>query len=166
MSRTAIKCLALVGVMAIFGCAARSTVTVNTNVSEAELAPFRKAGTSSIIGQGFLRQNGGGVVTCAGSTVILSPDLPPIRQAIDAARAGHNVQGTGGVWGNAGRKATCDAQGNFHFDNLPSADWYVVTEVKWSVGYSPQGGTLGAPVSTHDGAASQVLLADANYIAW
>ncbi len=70
-------------------------VTINSDVSEAELAPYRQGGTASIIGQGFLRQQGGGVVTCAGEQVLLMPDLPPIRQAIEAARHGSQVTMSG-----------------------------------------------------------------------
>ena len=144
----------------------RPTVTIDINVSEAELAPFRKSGTRSVVGQGFLRQKGGGVVTCAGSRVLLAPDLPPIRQAINAMRSGKNVAGSGAQWHNAGRQAICDAQGNFRFSNLPPAEWFVFTEVRWQVGNWHQGGTLGAPVHTRRGGETQVYLTDDHYIGW
>ena len=140
-------------------------VTINADVSDADLAPYRQAGTSVVFGQGFLRQQGGGVVTCAGEQVLLMPDLPPIRQAIEAYRHGSQVTMTGRSWDNTARKTTCDAQGNFRFEGLPVANWYVGTEVRWQVGYAVQGGSLGSPVATRQGETTQVLLTDANFIA-
>jgi len=159
------KTYAFLAALFLCGCMQQKTVAIDTSVSEAELAPYREAGTASITGQGFLRQNGGGVVTCAGSQVILAPDLPPIRQAIDAARAGSQVQFGGQQWGDAGRKTICDAQGNFSFEQLPAANWYVLTEVRWEVGYSSQGGTLGAPVTTRPGEQSHLVLSDDDFLA-
>jgi hypothetical protein len=155
------KILATAAAVVVGGCAQKVQVDVTTD--EASLAPFRVSGPGSVTGQAFLRQQGGGVVTCAGSQVFLSPDLPPLHRVLSEIREGHQVEATGTKWGNAGRTATCDAGGNFKFEGLPPADWYVMTEVRWMVGYYAQGGTLAAPVSTKDGH-HEVMLTDASAV--
>lgn len=98
-----------------------------------------------MVGQAFLRQKGGGIVTCAGSSVFLLPDTPYFVQAAIASNSRNGVadmpkppsRDVTGV-----REGTCDAQGNFKFTRLPAGKWQVTTRVSWVVGYARQGGTL------------------------
>jgi hypothetical protein len=113
-------------------------------------ARFLGNGTLSITGQAFLRQRGGAVVTCAGAPVYLMPATDYYEAVV--WKYSHRDGGAGSfsptdalTWVRVGR---CDASGSFSFTGLPAADWIVITEVIWSVGYYSQGGTLSKRVSS------------------
>jgi hypothetical protein len=123
------------------------------------------SGPNTIMGQGFLRQKGGGVVTCAGSQVLLMPATPYFREAIGHIRNGKKPQAKA-IDPAYARQAQCDAQGNFVFSEIPNGTWFVVTEVKWSVGYSRQGGSLLQEVTVSGGKTTQVLLSEKDFVGW
>lgn len=159
------KTIVLLMALGALGCAPRETVTVDADVSQEDLAPYQAPGTASVTGQGFMRQRGGTVVTCAGEDVYLVPDLPPIRNAIQALAGGHEVELAGARrWGPAAHRSQCDAQGNFAFENLPAATWQVLTTVSWEVDRRPQGGGLARVVTTTEGEVTNVLLTDADVV--
>jgi len=158
------KTYAVLAALLLCGCTQR-TVPVYGDASDTDLALYRAAGSASIIGQGLMRQQGGGAVTCAGSTVLLVPDLPSTHQALDAMYSGSDSDESGAKWTNARRSTTCDTQGNFAFNQLPAAKWYVLVTVVWKVAGDSQQGTLAAPVATQTGQQLHVLLTDANLIA-
>jgi hypothetical protein len=54
---------------------------------------FEGSGTATIKGQAFLRQKGGGVVTCAGSDVKLMPATNYFKAAVAQARMGAQANG-------------------------------------------------------------------------
>ncbi len=142
------------------------TVQVSTPFVPSEYTKYAATGSGRIEGQAFLRQNGGGVVTCAGSPVLLVPDTAFIREAISVARTGA-VIGLGGAQlsiapKDALKRSTCDAQGGFVFERVPAADWVVTTEVKWQVAGNQQGGTLLKNVSVKSGT-SKVFLTDSDF---
>src|SRR5208337_5281057 len=59
-----------------------------------EYIPYTKLGGAAIIGQAFMRQKGGGVVTCAGSPVLLVPDTPYIEEMFSILSSGRQVAGS------------------------------------------------------------------------
>jgi len=138
----------------------------------ASLIPFDEAahqsyegvGTGSITGQAFLRQKGGGVVTCAGSPVIIVPGTAYFRRVMEAARSGAIGQIDPAARALA-KQTMCDAQGNFTATGLRGGDWLVTTSVQWSVGYAQQGGGLLKDVMVEDGKQAAVLLTDADFYA-
>lgn len=148
------------------GCVAppREQVAVKTPFDLAEHAPFRESGKGSVQGQGFLRQAGGGTVTCAGSTVVLLPATPFFKEFVDLYIAGKTPTVTPPPGDRAPlfRRSQCDAQGNFSFESVPPANWTIMTEVKWVVGHSPQGGILRREVAVREDAPTRVLLTDAD----
>lgn len=151
------------------GCAQQRTpYTMVSTFDEADYLPYTRSGDSSLAGQAFLRQKGGGVVTCAGSTVILFPATAYTREAIFAMARGSqpiNTHQTEGRLTGAKRESRCDAQGKFAFSGLPSGlSWFVATEVKWQVGYAVQGGALGREMVIGPGA-NEVLLAESDFLA-
>ncbi len=154
-------CVVLITLL-IAGCA-MPPVKLQTKFVGAEHDVYREPGTGVINGQGFLRQKGGGVVTCAGGIVRLSPATALFREII-----GHWVNGrkilfeekNDPVYNAIVKASRCDAGGNFTFANLPTGDWYVTTEVYWSVDGRRQGGKLLAKVTTTNGQSIQVLLTD------
>lgn len=159
--------LALVG--ALTACVAPTPVVLSSHFNAAEVAWAKAKGTNEVSGQGFLRQGGGGVVTCAGAQVQLVPV------------ATYSTERISGVYGNTTKgyidplfsrplpapdpgyveswyKTQCDAQGKFAFSGLADGDYYLATRVVWYVGNSLQGGDLMQRVSLHGGEQKQVLL--------
>lgn len=172
-----VKRLLLAGVAALTtGCAvappptAPSVYPIHAPFDEREARTMLERGTNTIKGNGFARQRGGGVVTCAGSTVFLVPATGYARERF------RNMYGNeeGGPLRISGsyrfepdppqyrqltRVTKCDAQGDFQFDQVADGDFYVVTGVVWQVGYSPQGGQVMQRVSVKDGQIATAVLA-------
>jgi hypothetical protein len=162
--------IAALGVsLLLTGCAAvRQPVQMQNRFDYDLHKPYTESGPNTIKGQGFLRQKGGGVVTCAGSQVIAMPDTLFFREFISLYKAGKKPQIPGGFvdpsYRSIIKQAQCDAQGNFTFSAVPNGNWFVMTEVKWAVGYAPQGGALMREVNVADGVVAQVLLSDKDVI--
>ncbi len=156
-----------VAVLAISGCATftpQPPVAIGTPFDSAAHSAYLAAGTGTVKGQGFLRQQGGGVVTCAGSKVMLIPATPYFREAMDIARSGRQIQPAPYEAQQLSKHSTCDAQGNFQFSDVAAGPWFVTTEVTWSVGYNSQGGGLLAEVSVSDDQVTEILLTDAHRV--
>ena len=120
-------------------------------------------GPAAIRGQGFLRQQGGGTVSCAGSDVWLLPGTPYFDESLRilATRDVDSIEGAlWAVFGRYMRKSQCDGQGNFTFRDLPSLPWIVTTDVRWVVGYRSQGGRLVKLVTAVPGDTPPSLLSD------
>jgi hypothetical protein len=147
--------------------------------SEAELTPYTQTGNAKLTGQAFLRQQGGGVVVCAGEPVLLVPNIGVFAEAVRLRRSGVQPKIAGQKDGrvfHAGiadpvakkaiRQAQCDAQGNFELANIPAGNWILYSRVQWVVGeYSiQQGSDLIAEVKTENTGEQKVLLTDANRI--
>jgi hypothetical protein len=142
-----------------------ASVPMQTTFDYNEHRPYKEKGNNTVTGQGFLRQKGGGVVTCAGSQVFLLPATSYFREAIGHLMQGNDpqVRTIDPVYARVGQ---CDAQGNFIFSGIPDGGWFVVTEVKWSVGPNLQGGSLFQEINIGGGKTTRVLLSDKNIIGW
>ena len=121
---------------------------------------YRIAGTGSISGQAFLRQQGGGVVYGAGSEVILLPRtaytietvtrgilkgiklIPPIDRRLPIA------------------KTQADGQGNYSFTNVPSGDYYVGCDIIWYVASRKQGGPVMMQFSIAPGEHKRIMITE------
>lgn len=146
--------LALIAPFFITACATTEPqiVSLNSSWDSAKAAHIDKDGTNSVKGNAFMRQQGGGVVTCAGSTVTLIPATPyaveRLTQLYGAGDSGFNsIRNFRFVpdpyeYQAMTRRTTCDSQGNFQFERVPDGDYFVVTSVTWVVGYAQQGGNL------------------------
>lgn len=85
--------------------------------------------SNTVTGQAFLRQKGGGVVTCAGEYVVMYPNteyfknrrngMKEVEYSKEVSTMEHFTQ--------------CDAEGNFEFDNIESGSWVIETAVRWEV---------------------------------
>jgi hypothetical protein len=131
----------------------------------ADLAHYSASGSATISGQGFLRQNGGGVVTCAGSLALLMPDLPYFNEVVAHASNNQNVDISSDRQHAQSmmRKTTCDAQGNFVFTNLPVGVWVVTSRVHWVIADERQGGSLlQRGVQTKAAQETKILLTDSD----
>jgi hypothetical protein len=128
-------------------------ITLNGHFDRAQAQRMLEPGTNSLRGSALIRQQGGGVVSCAGQTVTLLP-------VSDIARewSGHLFGSTSGgyqnayvvaaknftntEWSSLAKTALCDAQGNFRFERVADGEFYVFTSITWTVGYRLQGGML------------------------
>ena len=152
--------------IAMVGCVATQQTPRQEEVAfqSAEHRSFITKGANTIKGQAFLRQQGGGVITCAGNEVIVIPQTVFFHQAIGRANSALEI-GRGMPSDAQGliRRTRCDAQGNFSVADLPDGSWYVVTDVRWFVGYNQQGGKLVQAIDNLRGATTtQALLTGEN----
>jgi hypothetical protein len=155
------RAVVFAGAAVVAACAPQEQKIAST-LTEAELAPYRKPGQTTVRGQAFLRQQGGGVVTCAGEAVQLAPLTGTMRESLQVARACKRVvvSGPTQIGPRITRTSTCDAQGNFRFDSIPSGEWVLITKVRWLVGGAQQGGELAKEISVPSKGTAETLLAD------
>ena len=157
------------GLVLLAGCAGPSKLPQQQvqppPFDSSEHRPYVQEGQASITGQAFLRQQGGGVVTCAGRRVALVPGTEYFRTVAIALAYGQRVEpprDTDIQGSRLAREGQCDAQGNFAFKGLPAGRWKVVTDVQWTVAGKRQGGWLMKDVTVEPAGTAQVLLTDAD----
>jgi len=133
MNRRFIQLFVLCSAAGLAGCAQRPTVAINTPITAAELAPYKRPGKATVTGRAILRRQGARTVSCAGQQVLLTPAVAFNRQTVAAMRAGQKpvagsqVGSSEAYW----RRARCDARGRFFFRNVPPAAWYVSVALRW-----------------------------------
>ena len=145
------------------GCATTTPpVKLTTIFNPDEVAFINEEGDNTINGSAFMRQRGGGVVTCAGSNVILIPSGAYAQERMnmlygDITLPGFNP-GRGGqippqnpeYW-RFMRHTLCDAEGKFTFSKVSSGRYFIVTSVAWETFAgryaSHHGGALMHPVT-------------------
>lgn len=146
----------------------RPQLVVQTPFDPSVGAWINNPGTGSITGQGFLRQQGGGVVTCAGADAIAVPVTPYTHERSvllfqngergfnPFVRAVANPNPPGYL---EQRKLTqCDAQGRFTIRNLPAGEYFVATTVSWVIANQQQGGHIMRRVRLGQGEQAEVML--------
>lgn len=159
------KLVAILGVCALAGCAA-PPAKLDMPFDEPLARQLMAPGTNTIKGSALLRQQGGGVVTCAGNEVHLIPatEYAKKRMAmIYGSRSlsrGLNFESTPAGYLELSRKTACNAQGFFTFENVADGEFFVATRVIWTVGYAPQGGNLANRVNVAGGQAKEIVLTD------
>lgn len=163
--------------MLLAGCAVNQAQEVNLkaafNTEEAKrlLAP----GKNTIKGSALFRQNGGGIVSCAGTQVDLVPATEYATERISylygstergvqtAMTAPHlkftNVEASG--YRENQRHVLCDSQGFFKFDNVADGSFYLTSVITWHVGnsYIPEGGVLMQRITVSGGEVKEIVLA-------
>lgn len=135
-------------------------ITLSIPYLDADHRAYAGKGSGSLEGQAFLKQQGGGVVLCSGSSVILVPATDYFNESISALLARRSIQVLGVTMPMQQpiiRRTRCDAQGNFTFSDVPRGNWLVLTEVTWLV-RDKQGGTLMESVTLNDGEKKKVIL--------
>jgi len=163
------KKILLSGFLLLAACA--ETVSVENKWDPNEAVYATRSGSAVISGQGFLRQRGGGVVTCAGSAVIMLPvtafTVELVQKTTGSPQGG--VQGAFSPrlpelqnidMSRHGRISQCDANGDFQFSNIPAGEWYVTTDVRWTVGDNiiPEGGSIVRRIKVGSGERKRVIL--------
>ena len=152
---------------AISGCVKKVETTLPFR---AEQAAFIEApGTNSITGQAFMRQAGGGVVTCAANPVYLVPrtDYAVERMLNIYGKSENPGRQLLGVipddpdpgYLRLSRDTICDAEGDFEFFNVPDGEYFVTTGVFWMINqYFQDGANLMHPIKVEAGETKSLLI--------
>ena len=166
------KKLVVVGlsILALAGCRGPQTLEPMTDFDANAASIINKKGSGTVSGQAFLKQAGGGVVTCAGNEVALIPATDyatqRLRMIFGSSDYGYRDQFTQAVskaeeraYYELRRYTVCDAQGNFVFKGVASGTYYLMSEVVWSVNqYRNAGGGLMHKVEVKNGRNSEVIM--------
>ena len=152
----------LVVIFGLMGCATTPHIFQNRYTPEDLPLDEAVSGIHSLTGSAFLRQRGGGIVTCAGNDVILSRKLSIHRNdyAKEYLSLNYRVKSVSDVDPRFLEfekklaeirekntiRTTCDVNGKFHFDNISPGTYIVKSKVYWVVASEGQGGIVGATV--------------------
>lgn len=171
--RTALFVLATAAL--ITGCAALPQgpreVHLKNQFDQAAAERLLAKGSNTVRGSALVRQQGGGVVTCAGLEVSLIPVTDYANERIQTIYGSQN-----GGFADVIRsrvvfvpdsasylllrhKTRCDAQGFFKFDNVADGAFYVNTVITWNVGNVPNGGALLRMVRLSGGEIQDIVMA-------
>jgi len=163
------KTLLAITLLLSAACAREIVTTVPFDPSEVSF--INQTGSGQISGQAFLRQNGGGVVTCAGQDVTLVPAGAFARERITAIYGNMNggrinvfqsanQEGVDPQYFALMRTTSCDAEGDYEFNGLAAGAYYVTTSVLWTVPgqFVPEGGAMSKLVQLGSGESKRVLL--------
>lgn len=137
----------------------------------AEVAYIREVGTNRIEGNAFLRQRGGGIVTCAGETVRLVPlggfakryfrlryveQKPATVDFFDAPSYNEHV-----------RETRCDSDGRFSFTRVAPGDYFVETTVSWYLSsLGTQGGDIGYALQVRGDSTTEHIVISGDAMHW
>ena len=136
-----------------------------------EHTSYLKTGANTVTGQAFLTQNGGGVVTCTGQSVLMYPDTEYFNQSDSDIAKGCQLPNDVDNTINAFYKSSqCDAQGNFDFYKVPAGNYIISVNVSWNVSSvksignyyytdnEKQGGFLSKKVTVQDGEINKFII--------
>jgi len=161
--------LILLVALAVAGCVASQpqNVVISTPFDPSDAEYARRPGSATVYGQAFMRQVGGGVVTAAGSKVLMVPAIPYVHEAFTK---GASASSRGQVvFSNLDRRlaafvriTVADASGSFAFTNIGPGEYYIITQVLWGVpteyGVNNQGGDLIELVRVNPGQSIRVIM--------
>lgn len=166
-SVAAVVAVALSGCMTVPTIAPPAPIYISAEFNESQARDALKPGPNAITGSAFMRQKGGGVVTCAGETVHLIPATPYAVQRMThiygnssggASRRKLSFEPSPAAYYALEHSTKCDAQGKFEFKDVAESGFFVATTVRWSVGYSQEGANLMQFVPAPGGKAVTVIL--------
>lgn len=127
-------------------------------------------GKNTIKGSALIRQQGGGVVTCAGQKIMLTPATEYSSERISTIYGNKErgfisartppiyFQPNVPEYFELSRTTICDAQGYFKFEKVADGDFFVTGAIIWMVGYSKSGGNLMQRVSVSKGELKEIVL--------
>lgn len=125
---------------------------ISVPFSESDLVPWQGSGQATIRGQAFLKTIGGDVKTCAGNSVVLFPLDAYGRALMSADLSSNDDPGVDPRFASYVKQTTCDAQGNFVFENVAAQEWGIETSVTWSVPHVDEPGDQPGPIAMLFGA--------------
>ncbi|MEN9018068.1 MAG: hypothetical protein ABF331_06145 [Hellea sp.] len=152
----------------VVGCKATQPYIYNTigSYNSDDVRWSKLAGDAKVFGSSFLRQSGGGVVSCAGTQVGLIPASSYADERISYLygnlQKGYNpnksIDIANSSYINDMRITTCDVDGKFEFNNIPAGVYYLTTRIEWMVGYRKQGGALMQRLEITEGESKRIVL--------
>ncbi len=130
-------------------------------------------GVHTLKGSAFLRQKGGGVVTCAGEEVKLTKELELTRNAYanEYLSLPYYVKNVTPVdtrllafeeelailRSKHVLTSQCDVDGRFTFENIAAGDYSVLTKVEWYAGQYAQGGYVSKRIKIAESKSPKVV---------
>lgn len=151
------------------GCVEPQIINLTASFDIEQAKYIQDKGNNTIKGNAFLKQNGGGVVTCAGNGVDLIPITEYAKERIGkiysntekgfSQNRGITFNPNSNDYRKYMKNTVCDSQGNFKFENIADGDYFITTVVTWNVGSMPQGGGLMQKVSLKNGELKEIVLA-------
>lgn len=163
--------VSMAGLAWLTGCAVGPTQIPLSRAFHADEAQrLMQPGGNTVEGSALIRQQGGGVVTCAGLDVHLIPKTAYATERLETIW-GNSVKGYAPVWGmqmtftpdpydyhRYAHHTTCDAQGRFAFNNVADGEFYLVTTITWIVAHQAQGGGLMQAINVKGGQSLNLVL--------
>lgn len=130
-----------------------------------EYKKLNTKGSGSVVGQAFLKTRGGDVKKAAGNQVWLNPITSYSKQWYESAYKKHMLLSQEDPrYEQYVLTEIADADGRFHFTNVPPGRYYLVTTVIWEapIGYNgslvPQGGLICKKVNVKNDKQIKVIL--------
>jgi len=168
--------------LVLSACAATPHLFTSTYTEETLPEAQSIDGDNTVSGSAFLRQGGGGVVSCAGNQVVLKKELRfprsvyareanalsyYVRQASEVDSRHTTFEAEKRLLENTMKRVSaCDVDGKFEFANLAPGTYSVCTRVYWVVGDAGQGGNVQGRVTIPSGASGQkasMVITSGNY---
>jgi len=126
-------------------------------------------GKNAVKGSALLRQQGGGVVTCAGQEVQLIPVTGYSNERISVIygsyEGGYNpitrqviFEEDNPLYTSLRLRTRCDAQGYFKFENVGDGQYFAVTGITWTIANNPQGGSIAQKIQLQGGEVKEIVL--------
>lgn len=154
----------IVVIVMFISCVQKSTYVIKTPFHAEDWRIGIETGNSNLVGQAILKTKGGDVKTCAGEEVILMPYNAYTEELYTVAKQGRfdNASNFDPSIKNYCKVTTCDDNGDFKFENLPSGKWLLYTRVVWEEpgknSSTVQGGDMVQIVQTTENDTQKVYL--------
>jgi hypothetical protein len=167
--------LSVLALALVIGCAPSTvrTVTLKNPFDKDQADRLLRTGKNTIKVNAFLRQAGGGVVTCAGETVYLTPATEMAKERITAiygsvlggfrrinALPTIKFANADTAYDEKRKSAICSSEGRVTFEKVANGDFYITTRVVWSASNIPQGGNLSKKITVSDGEVLDLVLSN------
>lgn len=121
--------------------------------------PEKGSGSATVSGQLFMTTRGGDVKKGAGRGVLLLPDVPVSSTIVTEIASGAAPTQIDSKYRDYFYTSTADADGKFHFDNVPDGSYIAFGAVFWFVpGLPQQGGYIWKNVEVSHGKSIEVML--------
>jgi len=156
----------IVAIVMFISCVQQNNYTIKTPFRAEDWRLGIEAGNCNLEGQAFLKTKDGAVKTCAGEEVILMPYNAYTEELYTVAKQGSfdNASNFDPSIEKYCKVTTCDENGDFKFENLPSGKWLLYTRVVWEVpggnSSSLQGGDMVKIVQTTESDTQKVYLTE------
>jgi hypothetical protein len=158
-------------VLQLSACASNQYVEIKSvKFDKAQADKMMMPGKNKISGSALIRQQGGGVVTCAGLDVYMMPATDYAKKwagvIYGSEKGGYkptNLQGIEFInldkdFSQSIVAEKCTPSGNFVFNKVADGEFYVFTKINWSAGGYIQGGSISKAVIVSGGAEATVVL--------